>query len=38
MVTTEGRMLGCIQGKLLVSYVLIWDRDRPIAGSTLMLQ
>jgi hypothetical protein len=38
LVTTEGRILVCIQGKLLVSYVLIWDRDRPIAGSTLMLQ
>jgi hypothetical protein len=38
LVTTEGRMLGCIQGKLLVSYVLIWDRDHPVAGSTVLLQ
>jgi hypothetical protein len=37
LVTNEGRMLGCIQEKLLVSYVLIWDRDHPVAGSIVML-
>jgi hypothetical protein len=38
LVTNEGRMLGCIQNKLLVSYVLIWDHDHPIAGSMVLLQ
>jgi hypothetical protein len=38
LVTTKGRMLGCIQGKILVSYVLIWDHGHPIAGSTVLLQ
>jgi hypothetical protein len=37
LVTNEGRMLGCIQEKLLVSYVLIWDRDQPVAGSIVLL-
>jgi hypothetical protein len=38
LVTNEGRMLGCIQEKLLVSYVLIWDHDQPVAGSIVLLQ
>jgi hypothetical protein len=38
LVTNEGRMLGCIQEKILVSYVLIWDHDQPIPRSTVMLQ
>jgi hypothetical protein len=38
LVTNEGRMLGCIQEKLLVSYVLIWDHDHPVAGRTFLLQ
>jgi UbiD family decarboxylase len=38
LITNEGRMLGCIQEKILVSYVLIWDYDQPVAGSTVLLQ
>jgi hypothetical protein len=38
LVTNEGRMLGCIQEKLVVSYVLIWDHDQPVVGSTILLQ
>jgi hypothetical protein len=38
LVTKEGRMFGCIQEQLVVSYVLIWDRDHPVAGSTVLLQ
>jgi hypothetical protein len=34
LVTNEERMLGCIQEKLIVSYVPTWDHDQPIAGST----
>jgi hypothetical protein len=37
LVTNEGRMLGCIQEKLLVSYVPIWDRDQPVAGNIVPL-
>jgi UbiD family decarboxylase len=38
LVTNEGRMLGCIQEKLTVSYVLIWDHDQPVVGSAVLLQ
>jgi hypothetical protein len=37
LVTNEGRMLGCIQEKHLVSCALIWDRDQPVAGSIVLL-
>jgi hypothetical protein len=37
LVTKEGRMLGCIQEKHLVSCPLIWDRDHPVAGSIVLL-
>jgi hypothetical protein len=37
LVTNEGRMLGCIQEKILVSYVLIWDHDQPVMGSIVLL-
>ena len=37
LVTNEGRMLGCNQEKLLVSYVLIWDRDQLVEGSIVLL-
>jgi UbiD family decarboxylase len=38
LVTNEGKMLGCIQEKILVSYMLIWDHDQPVAGSPVLLQ
>ena len=38
LVTNEGRILGCIQEKHLVSYMFIWDHDQPIEGRTIMLQ
>jgi hypothetical protein len=38
LVTKEGRMFGCIQEQLVVSYVFIWDRDHPVVGSTILLQ
>jgi hypothetical protein len=38
LVSNEGKMLGYIQEKLLVSYVLIWDHDRHVEGSTILLQ
>jgi hypothetical protein len=37
LVTNEGRMLGCIQEKILVSYVLIWDHDLPLEGIIVLL-
>jgi hypothetical protein len=37
LVTNEGRLLECIQEKHLVSCVLIWDRDNPVAGSIVLL-
>jgi hypothetical protein len=37
LVTNEGGILGCIQDKILVSYVLIWDHDQPVAGSIVLL-
>ena len=37
LVTKEGRMLGCIQEKHLVSCPLIWDCDHPVAGSIVPL-
>ena len=30
LVTNEERMLGCIQEKLIVSYVSTWDHDQPV--------
>jgi len=38
LVTNEGRMLGCIQEKRLISCLLIWDHDHPVAGSIVMLK
>jgi len=38
LVANEGRMLGCIQEKIIVSYVLIWNHDQPVVGCTIMLQ
>ena len=38
LVTNEKRMLGCIQEKLIVSYVSTWDHDQPISESTIWLQ
>ena len=38
LVTNEGIILGCIQGKLIVSYVATWDHDQPIVGSIVGLQ
>ena len=38
LVTNEGRILGCFQEKILVSYVMIWDHDQPVVGSTILLQ
>ena len=38
LVTNERRMLGCIQEKLLVSGVLIWDNDQYVVGSIVLLQ
>ena len=38
LVTNEERMLGCIQEKLVVSYVLIWDHDHPVARNIVLLQ
>jgi len=37
-VTNEEIMLGCIQEKLIVSYVLTLDHDQPVAGSIVRLQ
>jgi hypothetical protein len=38
LVTIEGRMIGCIEEKLLVSYVFIWDHNHPVIGSIVLLQ
>jgi len=37
LVTNEGRMFGCIEEKLLDSYLLIWDHDHLLAGSIVLL-
>jgi hypothetical protein len=38
LVTNEETMFGCIQEKLVVSYVMNWDHNQPVAGSTVRLQ
>jgi len=37
LVTNERGMLGYIQEKILVLYVLIWDHEELVAGSIVML-